>query len=151
MESFLSRNRNALVLIFVLLAQIVGLATQVRRPGQSASDKEGVRLIRAWVVGLVSPPERVLHAGGLGVRGVWTNYLDLVHVRQQNKNLQSQLDALRLEEASLAEDARQGQRLQALLGFREKYIYKTVAAQVIGTSGTEQSHVLFIDKGSKDG
>ncbi len=74
-----------------------------------------------------------------------------VHVRQQNKNLQSQLDALRLEEASLAEDARQGQRLQALLGFREKYIYKTVAAQVIGTSGTEQSHVLFIDKGSKDG
>jgi rod shape-determining protein MreC len=151
MDSFLSRNRNALVLIFVLLAQVVGLATQVRRPGQNASDKKGVLLIRAWVVGLVSPPERVLHSGGLGVRGVWTNYLDLIHVRQQNKNLQAQLDALRLEEASLAEDARQGQRLQALLGFREKYIYKTVAAQVIGTSGTEQSHVLFIDKGSKDG
>ena len=51
----------------------------------------------------------------------------------------------------MAEDARQGQRLQALLGFKEKYVYKTVAAQVIGTSGTEQSHVLLIDKGSKDG
>jgi rod shape-determining protein MreC len=151
MESFFSRNRNALVLITVLLAQVVGLATQVRSPGTSPSDKGGVRLIRAWVVGLVSPPERVLHAGGLGVRGVWTNYLDLIHVRQQNKNLQAQLDALRLEEAGLAEDARQGQRLQALLRFREKYIYKTVAAQVIGTSGTEQSHVLFIDKGLKDG
>ena len=151
MESFFSRNRNALVLITVLLAQVVGLATQVRSPGTSPSDKGGVRLIRAWVVGLVSPPERVLHSGGLGVRGVWTNYLDLIHVRQQNKNLQAELDALRLEEAGLAEDARQGQRLQALLGFREKYIYKTVAAQVIGTSGTEQSHVLFIDKGLKDG
>ena len=59
--------------------------------------------------------------------------------------------AQRLEEDSMAEDARQGQRLQALLGFKEKYVYKTVAAQVIGTSGTEQSQVLLIDKGSKDG
>jgi rod shape-determining protein MreC len=151
MESFFSRYRNALVLITVLLLQVIGLATQVRRPGQSASDKGGVRLIRAWVVGLVSPPERLLHATGLGIRGLWANYFDLIHVRQQNKALQSQLDSLRLEEASMAENARQAQRLQALLGFQEKYIYKTVAAQVIGTSGTEQSHVIFIDKGAKDG
>ena len=151
MESFFSRYRNALVLITVLLAQVIGLAVQVRRPGQSPGDKGGVLLIRAWVVGIVSPPEQLLHATGLGIRGVWTNYLDLIHVRQQNKNLQTQLDQLRLEEASLAEDARQGLRLQALLGFREKYIYKTVAAQVIGTAGTEQSHVLLIDKGSDDG
>ncbi|HEX4005731.1 MAG TPA: rod shape-determining protein MreC [Acidobacteriaceae bacterium] len=151
MESFFSRYRNALVLIAVLLAQVIGLAVQVRRPGQTAGDKGGVRLIRAWVVGAVSPPERLLHATGLGLRGVWTNYLDLIHIRQQNKNLQAQIDQLRLEEASLSEDARQGKRLQALLGFQQKYIYKTVAAQVIGTAGTEQSHVLFIDKGSKDG
>jgi rod shape-determining protein MreC len=151
MESFFSRYRNALVLMTVLLAQVIGLAIQVRRPGQDASDKGGVLLIRSWVVDLVSPPERLLHATGLGIRGVWMNYFDLIHVRQQNKSLQTQLDQLRLEEASLAEDARQGQRLQALMGFQEKYIYKTVAAQVIGTAGTEQSHVLLIDKGSKDG
>lgn len=151
MESFLSRYRNVLVLIFVLVAQVIGLATQVRRPGQSASDKGGVRLIRAWTTELVSLPEGLLHGTGHGIRGLWSNYIDLIHVRQQNKALQAQLDSLRLEEASMAEDARQGQRLQALLGFQEKYIYKTVAAQVIGTSGTEQSHVLFIDKGSKDG
>jgi rod shape-determining protein MreC len=151
MESFFSRYRNALVLIAVLLAQVIGLATQVRRPGQSASDKGGVRLIRAWVVGIVSPPERLLHGTGHGIRGLWSNYFDLIHVRQQNKSLQAQLDSLRLEEASMAENARQALRLQALLGFQEKYIYKTVAAQVIGTSGTEQSHVIFIDKGAKDG
>jgi rod shape-determining protein MreC len=151
MESFFSRYRNALVLTAVLLAQVIGLATQVRRPGQSASDRGGVLLIRAWTTALVGFPEGLLHATGHGVRGLWMNYVDLIHVRQQNKSLQAQLDSLRLEEASLAEDARQGQRLQALLGFQEKYIYKTVAAQVIGASGTEQSHVLFIDKGAKDG
>ena len=58
---------------------------------------------------------------------------------------------LRQEEAQFAEDAAQGRRLQALLGFKEQYITKTVAAQVIGTSGTDRSHVLWIDKGSADG
>lgn len=151
MDSFFSRYRNALALTIVLLAQVIGLAVQVRRPGQSPGDKGGVRLIRAWVIGIVSPPERILRATGHGIRFVWTNYFDLIHVRQEDKGLKAQLDQLRLEEASLAEDAKQAHRLQALLGFQEKYIYKTVVAQVIGTSGTEQSHVLFIDKGAKDG
>ncbi len=151
MESFYSRYRNALVLITVLMVQVVGLAVQVRRPGPNPSDKGSVRLIRSWVVGLVTPPERLLHSTGHGIRGMWMNYVDLIHVRQQDKDLKAQLDNLRLEEESLAEDARQGQRLQALLGFKEKYIYKTVTAQVIGTSGTEQSKVLLIDKGSRDG
>jgi rod shape-determining protein MreC len=151
MESFFSRYRNALVLIAVLLAQVIGLAVQVRRPDPNGTDKGGVRLIRSWVVGLVAPPERVLHGTGKGLRGMWTNYVDLIHVRQQDKDLKAELDRLRLQEDSLAEDARQAQRLQVLLGFREKYIYKTVAAQVIGTSGTEQSQVLLIDKGSRDG
>lgn len=150
MESFFSRYRNVLVLITVLLAQVIGLAVQVRAPGQAA-DKGGVRLIRSWVVGIVTPPERLFRWTGHSIRGVWSGYVDLIHVRQQNRNLQTQLGQLRLEEDSLAEDARQGLRLQALLGFQEKYIYKTLAAQVIGTSGTEQSHVLFIDKGSEDG
>jgi rod shape-determining protein MreC len=151
MESFFSRYRNALVLIAVLLAQVIGLAVQVRRPDQNAPDRGGVRLIRSWVVNVVTPPEMLFHAIGRGIRGVWSNYVDLIHVRRQNRDLKAELDRLRLEEDSLAEDARQGQRLQALLGFREKYVYKTVAAQVIGTSGTEQSHVLLIDKGSQDG
>lgn len=151
MESFFSRYRNALVLIAVLLAQVIGLAVQVRRPGQSPEDKGGVLLIRAWVTGVVTPPERLLHSTGRGIRGLWMNYVDLIHVRKQNHDLQAELDRLRLEEASLAEDARQGQRLQSLLGFREKYVYQTIPAQVIGTSGTEQSQVLLVDKGARDG
>jgi rod shape-determining protein MreC len=37
------------------------------------------------------------------------------------------------------------------LGFRQKYIYATVPAQVIGTGGSDQSRILTIDKGSKEG
>jgi rod shape-determining protein MreC len=72
-------------------------------------------------------------------------------VRQQNKDLQQTIGRLRLEQAALLEDARQGQRLQALLGFQEKYIYATVAAQAYGSSGSDRSHVFYIDKGARDG
>ncbi|MBT9331191.1 rod shape-determining protein MreC [Paracidobacterium acidisoli] len=151
MESFLSRYKNALVLVTVLLVQVLGLAVQVRRPASEGPEGKGVRLIRYWVMSLIAPPEHLLHMTGGGIRGLWSNYVDLIHVRRTNAKLQEQIDHLRIEEASLAEDARQGQRLQGMLGFRERYIYQTVPAQVIGVSGTEDSHVLIIDKGSKDG
>ncbi|MGD0631765.1 MAG: rod shape-determining protein MreC [Terracidiphilus sp.] len=156
MESFFVRYRNLLVLLAILLAQIIGLAMQVRRTGEGQNtldrgDGSGVRLIRLWANALVSPPERLIHSASEGATHLWQNYLDLHNVRQQNRDLQKTVDRLRLEQAALLEDARQGQRLQALNNFQEKYIYKTVAAQVFGSSGSQQSRVFYIDKGSADG
>jgi rod shape-determining protein MreC len=151
MESFFSRYKNVLVLVVVLLAQVVGLAVQVRHPSTGAPEAAQVRLIRYWVVSLVAPPERWLHSIGSGVRGMWSNYVGLRGIRQQNRDLKAEVDRLRMEQAGLMEDARQGQRLQQLLSFKEHYIYKTVPAQIIGTSGSDLSHVLYIDKGSRDG
>jgi rod shape-determining protein MreC len=146
-----SRYKNILFLVAVLVAQIIGLAMQVRRPNPSGGDAPAVRLIRYWAIGLMSPPEKALHGSGSGMRGLWANYLDLRHVREQNQDLTERVRRLQLEQASLLEDARQGQRLQTLLAFKEHYIYTTVPAQVIGTSGTDQSRILYIDKGAKDG
>ncbi len=152
MESFFVRYRNLVVLLALLVAQILGLAMQVRRAGTGqASDGRSVSLIRFWANSVVSPPERALHSSGSGIAWLWNNYVDLRHVRQQNADLQKTVDRLRLEQAALLEDAKQGQRLQALLNFQQKYIYKTVAAQAIGTSGTEQSRVFYIDKGKDAG
>lgn len=156
MESFFVRYRNLVVLLAILLAQIIGLAVQVRRTSEGRStldpsDGPGVRLIRLWAQGVVTPPEMIIHASKTGSRGLWQNYLDLRSVRQQNQELQKTIDRLRLEQAALLEDARQGQRLQALANFQQKYIYQTVAAQAIGSSGSEQSHVFYIDKGSAEG
>jgi rod shape-determining protein MreC len=147
----LSRYKNIFFLVAVLLVQVIGLAMQIRRPNPNGGDGKTVRLIRYWAISLMSPPEKVVHGTGTGVRGMWSNYLDLRHVRRQNQELNERVSRLQLEQAGLLEDARQGQRLQALLGFKEHYIYSTVAAQVIGTSGTDQSRILTIDKGSKDG
>lgn len=152
MESFVVRYRNLLVLLTLLLAQIVGLAVQVRRNdsgriGLDAGDSSSVRLIRLWANAIVAPPERLVHATSSGVAYLWQSYIDLRGVRGRNLELEATIDRLQLEQAALLEDARQGERLQAMLGFQEKYIYTTLPAQIIGTSGSLQSRVVTINKG----
>ena len=152
MESFFTRFKNVLVLVAILLAQTIGLAVQVRRPVEAgAPDGSSVTLLRYWAVASVTPFERFFHGVGYNVRHGWSNYIDLRNTRQQNHDLQEQIARLRLEQAALSEDAIQGHRLQALLDFQQHYVATTVAAQVIGTSGSDLSRVLYIDKGSKDG
>jgi len=152
MESFFTRYKNAFVLILVLLAQAIGLATQVRSPNHaSRQDSRFVHALRASMAYIITPPERLFLHIGHGLRAAWFGYIDLRHTRQQNADLKQQLDQLRMRNLALTEDARQGQRLQALLAFKQQYVGSTVTAQVIGTSGSDQSHVLFLDKGANDG
>jgi rod shape-determining protein MreC len=155
MESFLSRYRNALVLITVVLAQAIALAVQVQRPkdavGPRGPDGKHVTLLRYWSVSLLSPFEKVIHGSSFDVRHIWTGYVGLRHTHQENQDLKLEIARLRLEQASFAEDAAQGRRLQALLAFKQQYIAQTVAAQVIGTSGSDNSRIVTLDKGSADG
>ena len=150
MESFFSRYKNPLVLLAVLLVQIIGLAVQVRRPA-SQPGEPGVRLVRYWTLAILAPPEHLVEATGNGAQSLWAGYIDLIGVRRKNRELLQEIDRLRIEQASLAQDAQQGERLQSLLGFKEKYVDQTVAAQVIGSSGSDQTHLLILDKGSDDG
>ena len=127
MESFFVRYRNLLVLLALLLAQIIGLAMQVHRADSGRHsldprDSSGVRLIRMWADAVVTPPEQFFHSINQNTIWIWQNYFDLRHTHEQNVDLQKTIDRLRLEQAALLEDAKQGQRLQAMLDFKEKYI-----------------------------
>jgi rod shape-determining protein MreC len=161
LESFFSRYRNEWVLVSILFVQLIALATQVRVPAgkkdptdvSAAMDVNsgGTRLIRVWAEGAVAPFQKLAVNTSHGIRGLWFNYIDLRGVRKQNEELHKQLTELRLRQAQTEQDAEQGRRLQALLDFKKQFISKTVAAQVIGTSGTEMSRVIYIDRGERDG
>ena len=147
MENLLHRYRNASILVGILFAQVLGLAIQVRR----TSGDESSRLIRVWAVGAITPFEKTIVWLQKDSGNLWHEYVYLRGVRQENRDLKMEIERLRLEQVRLSEDAGQARRLQALLAFKEQYVAKTVAAQVIGSSGSEQSRSIFIDKGSNDG
>lgn len=142
-----ARHKNTVVLATVLLAQFLALAVQVKR--QTAEGP--VRVIRLLAVSTLAPFERLLIYSGGNMRRAWANYIDLRSVRSENARLRFESEQMRLERQREQEDARQARRIQALLGFKEQWIDATVAAQVIGTSGTESSRLLYLDKGAKNG
>ena len=147
MESVLGRYRNLIILVGVLFLQVLGLAVQVKR----SPDAENTRLIRIWAVDLVTPFERGLVWAQNGGSNLWHNYFFLRGVRAENRQLKEQIEQMRLEQVRLTEDATQAHRLQSLLAFKEQFIAKTVPAQVIGSSGSDLSRSIYIDKGSNDG
>ena len=153
MENFFTRYKNPLALMAVLFIQVVALATQVKRPegAKPGSTGSGTRLIRVWTVTAFTPVEKMFVSTGRFFRDGWHNYADLRGARKQNTELQEEVARLQMEQVRLRQDADQARRLQVLLDFKEKFITKTVAAQVIATSGTEQSRLITIDKGSKAG
>jgi rod shape-determining protein MreC len=147
MESVLGRYRNLTILVGVLFLQVLGLAVQVKRSG----DVEHTRLIRIWAVDTITPFERALVWAQNGSSNVWHNYFFLRGVRAENRQLKQQIEQMRLEQVRLSEDAEQAHRLQHLLAFRETFIAKTVAAQVIGSGGSDLSRIIYIDKGGNEG
>ncbi len=152
MENLFSRHRNATILVIALFIQVIALATQVKRPDNPhGGDSRGTRLIRVWTVNTFTPFERAFVSSGRFLRNTWHNYIDLHDVRRQNRDLQEELSRLKVEQVRLRQDAEQAQRLQALLGFHDHYVGQTLPAQVIGTSGTDQSRLITIDKGSQSG
>jgi len=132
MESVLGRYRNLTILVGVLFLQVLGLAVQVKR----SADAESTRLIRIWAVDVIT---------------LWHNYFFLRGVRAENRQLKDQIEQMRLQQVRLSEDATQAHRLQSLLAFKEQFIAKTVAAQVIGSSGSDLSRSIYIDKGDNAG
>jgi len=145
--SLFSRHKNTVALAIVLLIQLLALGVQVKR--QTAEGP--VRVIRLLTVDTISTFERALLHTGSGIRGVWTNYFDLRHVRRENQRLKEETDRMRMERAREQEEIRQAQRLYALLAFKQQWIDTTVAAQVIGTSPMETSRLLYLDKGADVG
>ena len=148
MESVLGRYRNLIILVGVLFLQVLGLAMQVKKSG---SDEEKTRLIRVWAVDAVTPFERAVVWIENGTRDLWHNYFYLRGVRAENRQLKQQIEHMRLEQVRLADDAAQARRLQILLAFKEQFISRTVAAQVIGSSGSDLSRTVYIDKGENAG
>jgi rod shape-determining protein MreC len=148
MESVLGRYRNLIILVGVLFLQVLGLAIQVKRGASNAQD---TRLIRIWAVDAITPFERAVVWMQHGVTDTWHNYFYLRGVRAENRQLKQEIEQMRLEQVRLTEDAAQARRLQTLLAFKEQFISKTVAAQVIGSSGSDFSRVIYIDKGENHG
>src|SRR5438445_12972961 len=143
MENLITRHRNVSILVAVLFAQVLGLAVQVKR----AANAEDTRLIRIWTISAVTPLEKALIWMQQGTGGIWHNYIYLRGVRAENRDLKQEIERMRLEPVRLSEDAEQAPRSHLLSGSKHKLTSKPTPAQLIRSSGSEQSSTLHIATG----
>jgi len=144
MESLLARYRNVTVLLFAVCAQLVLLAFQVK----SGSD---VPLIRVWAVTAVTPLAQVVEDSRSTVAGFFGSYVSLRDVREQNRKIQAQADALKLENQFLRNELAMADRVKALSQFEARSPSKLLPARIIGTGTGAANRVSFVDRGSTAG
>jgi len=137
---FLAHHLPVCVLLGALLGQLLLLSFQITR-------NHDVRLIRVWAVAILDPFERNLAKLVDNATQAWRTYRGLWQAHQQNQELHLQLVAIRSELQQASEKVAEAERLRALLEFKSRFPYQTVAAEVIATSPGEGGDAIFLDKG----
>ncbi|MGH9481519.1 MAG: rod shape-determining protein MreC [Terriglobales bacterium] len=143
MEHHLKRSQSKFFLGTLLLAQLLLLGYQVRRP-----DAQAVQAARRWSAQAILPADRVSSRLVDDIRYFYQNYIGLRQAQHENHDLRAQLTSLELENMRLREAARELPRVDALLGFQRSFRLRTLAAQVISGGASADAQAVYLDRGS---
>lgn len=142
LRSTYGTRRLAVILFALLLAAIFLL------PSQS----QGLlRFLGAPLGQVLSLPLEAFSFVEHGLTGLWDGYLALQDVREENRQLRKEVEFLQGQNNYLREAAAATQRLESILGFKQKTLPDTVAAQVIGRDATNWYRGIILNKGQQDG
>ncbi len=86
-----------------------------------------------------------------GVFSVWSDYVSLVNVRQENRRLKTVVDRLVFENTLLTERIKSYERLDKLLDFPDADKIPFEVARIIGKDTSSRVRLLIINKGSRHG
>lgn len=138
------RQRAGYLFLVVMVGHIVLISAQV-------SSRRGVPVLEEVTFGLFSEVQRGAWAVVSGARRVWSGYVGLRSVREENDALRQKLAEVEVqlqEQRALADRSRGFERL---LDLRGRTDLQTVAAEVIASSVAPEFRTLTIDKGSHQG
>lgn len=142
---FILRHRRTAVLGAALLSSFLLLSLQVRQGSPS------VELLKKGLLLSLSPFLKLSTFALNGVSAVWTEYVDLRGLRQENLHLKEEVHKLRVQLHALQEAALENERLLNIMELKGRTTGRTLAARVIGKDATNWFQSVIIDKGSEAG
>jgi rod shape-determining protein MreC len=138
------KYKPILLLVFIVIFAIL-LMTRQLRTGQRPT------LLTRPIIYLYRTTHRLVNLAIYRLNGVWEGYLWLVGVKQENAELQAELNRLKEINNRYLEYKLENQRLRRLLEFKEQADIKVVPAQIIGKDPSSWFKTILIDKGTDDG
>jgi rod shape-determining protein MreC len=106
--------------------------------------------VRVWLLDSLAPAEKLADRAMYGVNYVWSRYIGLIGVYDDNQRLKRENDALRVQILQEREAVLEAERVRGLASLQETGLGKTVIARVIGRD-PGRSQTITIDKGSAHG
>ncbi len=138
------RQRTGYLVLAVFIGHVILISAQVNvRPGAS--------VLEAVTFGTLAEVQRFVVWGVHGVRSVWSGYVSLQDVREENVALRETVAQLELRLQQQNALAQRAHGLQQLLELRESIDLLTLSAQVIAADATPWFRTLTIDRGAGDG
>jgi len=107
--------------------------------------------VRIWILDSLAPMEKLVDRTLYAIVHVWDGYFALVGLHQENEQLKTQIQELRMRLDKEHEDVLESQRLRSLLSIKDSGIGKTVVARVIGRDPAHANQTVTIDKGFSHG
>lgn len=139
-------RRNRVLLIILVVVSVVFLSLYFRE------NKQGI-LHRGQSVGLaiISPVQRVASAVISPFSHAWRFVSRIGYLSSQNVDLKKENARLRQQLVDRNELQAESERLRALVGFKQRTGYETVAATVVGRPPSNWEQTVIINAGSSQG
>jgi len=137
------RQRPGVVLAVAILLHVTLISAQV-------NPASGLPVLQVVTFGSFSEVQRGTMSIIDGVRGLWSGYIALQQVQQENTALKQEMQTLQIKLQQERAEAQRTDNLRQLLELRERANLDTVAAEVIAGAASPDFRTVTIDKGSSD-
>ena len=144
MRNLLIRYKRFLMTAVFLLAAFLTYALNLR-------DKENANPLERAVMNVTKPLAGSAAAVSGTAGDIWSNYIDLLEVRQENIELRKSVKLLNERMVANNEAIVANARLKALLELKGAVAMPTIAVSVIGEDSSAWFKTLVVDRGSADG
>ncbi|MEW6290030.1 MAG: rod shape-determining protein MreC [Thermodesulfobacteriota bacterium] len=128
---------SILTFILILIASTVG-RQELNGPQRLALD-------------LIGKGQYVITRLTNGVANVWSDYIGLLYVRDENKRLQEELDKFKETNIKYREAVATNVRLSKLLQIKDSLPPPTLTAQIVGRDPSLWFRTIIVDRGSSEG
>lgn len=135
-------RRLTVAIAVILLLGFLLLPSQIQRVFQQVGGPVG------WIV---SWPLEAVSGVHDGLSHVWSRYVALQGVEEENRQLRRDMESLQGQNNQLREAASATDRLTALLEFKAQALPTMIAAQVIGRDTGNWYRTVILNKGQSEG
>jgi len=138
------RYRPGYLLLVVMLGQVILISAQV-------SSRADLSVVEVITFGGFAEVQRAISGAVSGGRRIWTGYVGLRHLQQENDALKRQLAEAQVELQDERAQADRSRGLERLLELRAQSRLATAAADIIGAGANPDFRTVTIDKGTSSG